>query len=344
MAASDIQGSRKAVFGWLWVLIALVFSMVVVGGVTRLTGSGLSIVEWAPILGAVPPLNEADWQAAFEQYKQYPQYRITHPDMTLSEFKGIFFWEYVHRLLGRGIGIVFLVPFLWFWARGCLSSRLRWRLLVALGLGGLQGTVGWLMVKSGLVDEPRVSHFRLAAHLGIAFLIMAYLFWLVLELRDADAEPSATATPKLLLWGVGTLTVLQIVYGAFVAGLRAGWGYNTFPKMGDRWIAEKVMAMDPWWINLLEDHATVQFAHRWIGTLLLALVAMLWLRARGAGFGGARRASTSVLLALVVFQYCLGVYTLLEVVPLVPAVMHQGCASLVLLAVVWASHSFRRAT
>jgi len=342
MGSTDIRGSRGAVFAWLWLLIVLVFCMVVVGGVTRLTGSGLSIVEWAPIVGTVPPLDETEWQSAFDKYKQYPQYRLTHPDMTLGEFKGIFFWEYVHRLLGRSIGMVFLLPFLWFWSRGSLSPGLRWRLLVALGLGGLQGTVGWLMVKSGLVDEPRVSHFRLAAHLGIAFLIMAYLFWLVLGLRaQSGAAPrKSVAVPRVLLRAVSVLTLVQIVYGAFVAGLRAGWGYNTFPKMGDRWIAEKVMAMEPRWLNLFEDHATVQFVHRWVGTLLLVAVTVLWLKVRAGAFTHAQRASSAVLFALVALQYVLGVYTLLKVVPLAPAVAHQGCASLVLLALVAVWHSF----
>ncbi len=345
MNDSDILGSRRAIFAWLWLLIGMVFCMVVVGGVTRLTGSGLSIVEWAPIMGTLPPLNHADWLAAFEQYKQYPQYRITHPDMTLAQFQGIFFWEYVHRLLGRSIGMVFLLPLLWFWARGCVSVRLRWRLLLALGLGALQGLMGWLMVKSGLVDEPRVSHFRLAAHLGLAFTIMAYLFWLVLQLRGDDGRTGArAAAPRVLLWSVAALTVLQIVYGAFVAGLRAGLVYNTFPKMNGRWIAEGVMGMDPAWLSLLEHDVTIQFVHRWLGTLLLALVVTLWLRVRSGRFALVQRASAAVLMGLVVLQYGLGVYTLLEQVPIVPAVMHQACASLVALALVWALHSFRRTT
>jgi len=345
MNDSDILGSRRAIFAWLWLLIAMVFGMVVVGGVTRLTGSGLSIVEWAPIMGTLPPLNHADWLAAFAKYQQYPQYRITHPDMTLGEFQGIFFWEYVHRLLGRLVGTVFLLPFLWFWARGCLTHRLRARLLVALGLGGLQGLMGWLMVKSGLVDEPRVSHFRLAVHLGLAFTIMAYLFWLVLQLRGDDGRAAAkAAAPRVLIASVAALTVLQIVYGAFVAGLRAGLVYNTFPKMNGRWIAEGVMGMDPAWLSLLEHDVTIQFVHRWLGTLLLVLVAVLWLRVRAGRFALVQRASAAALMGLVSLQYGLGVYTLIEQVPIVPAVMHQGCASLVLLALVWVLHGFRRTT
>ena len=344
MTPDDIRGSRGAIFGWLWLMIAMVFCMVVVGGITRLTGSGLSIVEWAPIMGTIPPLDPQDWNRAFAQYQQYPQYRIDHPDMTLAEFKGIFFWEYVHRLLGRTIGTVFLLPLLWFWARGCLSVRLRWRLLGALALGGLQGAMGWFMVKSGLVDEPRVSHYRLAAHLGIAFLIMGYLFWLVLELRGGPRESRAGKAPPGVLAATGALLVLQIVYGAFVAGLRAGWGYNTFPMMGDRWIPEVLTKLDPWWANLVENTATVQFVHRWIGTALLALVVWFWLRVRAGRYSLVQRQSAATLMLLTLTQYLLGVYTLLKVVPLVPAVMHQGCASLVLLGYAWVVYAFRTDT
>jgi len=212
---------RGPVIAWLIALISLVFCMVVVGGITRLTESGLSIVEWAPILGVIPPLNEADWQAAFAQYQHSPQYRLVNAGMSLSEFKTIFFWEYVHRLLGRGVGLVFLLPFLFFWLSGCFGSTLARRLLVALFLGGLQGLLGWFMVKSGLVDEPRVSHYRLAAHLGLAFLIMCYLLWVLLGILH-EAAPVVRRHPLRGLLGlIAGVTLLQIVYGAFVAGLRA---------------------------------------------------------------------------------------------------------------------------
>ena len=322
MATEGLRHSARAVRAWIIATIALVFAMVVVGGITRLTGSGLSIVEWAPILGAVPPLEEAAWDAAVEAYERYPQFRISLPTMDLEGFKTIFLWEYLHRLLGRLIGLVFALPFFWFLLRGAFARSLAWRLGFALLLGGLQGLMGWLMVKSGLVDEPRVSHYRLAAHLGLAFLIMAWLLWILLDLLP---RPAVTAPGRAggLLAAVAAVTVLQILYGAFVAGKRAGWGYNTFPMMGERWVAEAVMAMQPWWINLIESHATLQFAHRVLGTLLLLLVVALWLRLR-----------THLLLWLVALQYLLGVYTLVNVVPLVPAVLHQGMAALVLLALV----------
>lgn len=341
MTPNDIRGSRGAVFAWIWVMIALVFAMVIVGGVTRLTGSGLSIVEWAPIMGTLPPLDEKDWLAAFAQYQQYPQYRIDHPGMTLAEFKGIFFWEYVHRLLGRAIGVVFLLPFLWFWWRGCLSPGLRMRLLGALVLGGLQGAMGWFMVKSGLVDQPRVSHFRLAAHLSIAFLIMCYLFWLLLGLQAPKREGRIGNAPFGVRTVMGVLLVAQIVYGAFVAGLRAGWGYNTFPRMGTGWIPATIGSLDPTWLNLFDNPATVQFLHRWIGTAFLLLVLWFWWRVRGGRYSLTQRKSAAVLMLLTITQYLLGVYTLLNVVPLVPAVLHQGCASLVLLAYAWVLHAFR---
>jgi cytochrome c oxidase assembly protein subunit 15 len=327
---ADLRHSAGAVRAWIALVIALVFSMVVVGGITRLTGSGLSMVEWEPIMGAIPPLDEADWQEAFDKYKQTPQFRHENHAMDLAGFKGIFLWEYLHRLLGRSIGLVFALPFAWFLLRGALSRPLAWKLGGALALGGLQGLVGWLMVKSGLVDVPRVSHYRLAAHLGIAFLIIAYLGWLLTGLCE---RPGAQrAQPMGGLFGaVVVLAILQILYGAFVAGLRAGWGFNTFPLMGDRWIAEAVMAFEPWWKNLLESQATVQFVHRVLGTVLLAAVIALWLRAR-TRVDGLQRNALHALLGLMAVQYVLGVYTLVNVVPLVAAVAHQGCAALVVLA------------
>jgi len=333
---------RGPVVAWLIALISLVFCMVVVGGITRLTESGLSIVEWAPILGVIPPLNEADWQAAFAQYQHSPQYRLVNAGMSLSEFKTIFFWEYVHRLLGRGVGLVFLLPFLFFWLSGCFGSTLARRLLVALFLGGLQGLLGWFMVKSGLVDEPRVSHYRLAAHLGLAFLIMCYLLWVLLGILH-EAAPVVRRHPLRGLLGlIAGVTLLQIVYGAFVAGLRAGGLFGTFPLMGDRWIGVGVMELSPWWLNLLESHATVQFVHRWLGTVLLALVVWLWVRARAGLCDRHQLRSVYLLAVAVIVQFFLGVFTLVNGVPLAAAVMHQGCASLVLLGVVYAWFSFSR--
>ncbi|MFM7786497.1 MAG: COX15/CtaA family protein, partial [Gammaproteobacteria bacterium] len=265
----ELRHSARAVRTWLSLVIAMVFAMVVVGGVTRLTGSGLSMVVWEPVMGIVPPIGEAEWQAVFEAYKQTPEYRLKNVGMDLAGFQAIFFWEYAHRVLGRLIGLVYALPFAWFLFRGAFARPLAWKLGAGLALGGMQGLMGWLMVKSGLVDQPRVSHFRLAAHLGLAFLIIAWLGWILFSLRPAPLARRKEGLPRRLLALVAGLTVLQILYGAFVAGLRAGWGYNSFPKMGDRWIADAVMALDPWWSNLLYDHASVQFLHRVLGTLLL---------------------------------------------------------------------------
>lgn len=341
-ASPVVRRHRGALVAWLIALISLVFCMVVVGGITRLTESGLSIVEWAPILGAIPPLSEADWQSAFAQYQQSPQYRLVNAGMSLSEFKSIFFWEYVHRLLGRAVGLVFLLPFLFFWLRGCLSPALARRLIVALFLGALQGFLGWFMVKSGLVDEPRVSHYRLAAHLGLAFLIMCYLLWVLLTIRHETAPVVQRHPLRGLLGVIAGLTVLQIVYGAFVAGLRAGGLFGTFPLMGDRWIGVGVMELSPWWLNLLESHATVQFVHRWLGTALLALVVWFWIRARAGYCDRHQLRSVYLLTVAVIVQFFLGVFTLVNGVPLAAAVMHQGCAGLVLLSVVYAWFSFSR--
>jgi cytochrome c oxidase assembly protein subunit 15 len=333
MTTTELRHSEGAVRGWIVLVIALVFAMVVVGGVTRLTDSGLSMVEWKPIMGAVPPLNDADWHAAFDAYTKYPQYRLKNPDMDLAAFKQIFFWEYVHRLLGRSIGLVFALPFAWFLWRGALGRPLAWKLGVALALGGMQGLVGWLMVASGLVgDATRVSHYRLTVHLGLAFAIMAWLLWVLIPLWPRRVAGAARIGPGWL-GTVLVLALLQIVFGAFVAGLRAGWGYNTFPKMGDRWIPEAVMALEPWWRNFLHDNATVQFVHRVLGTLLLLAVAALWMVHRPR-CSGAQRAALDLLGVLVLAQYALGVYTLVNAVPLVAAVMHQACAALLVLALV----------
>ncbi|MFM7273155.1 MAG: COX15/CtaA family protein, partial [Gammaproteobacteria bacterium] len=276
----------------------------------------------------------AEWQAVFEAYKQTPEYRLKNVGMDLAGFQAIFFWEYAHRVLGRLIGLVYALPFAWFLFRGAFARPLAWKLGAGLALGGMQGLMGWLMVKSGLVDQPRVSHFRLAAHLGLAFLIIAWLGWILFSLRPAPLARRKEGLPRRLLALVAGLTVLQILYGAFVAGLRAGWGYNSFPKMGDRWIADAVMALDPWWSNLLYDHASVQFLHRVLGTLLLLAVGWLWFRHRHEARDAAQRLALDALAVLVLFQYALGVYTLVKVVPLVPAVMHQGCAALVVFALV----------
>jgi len=320
--------------------------MVVVGGITRLTHSGLSIAEWQPLVGTVPPLSESDWQALFEKYRATPEYRLVNQGMSLHEFKGIFWWEYVHRLLGRVIGIAFLAPLLWFWWSGRIDRRLAWKLGGIFALGALQGAVGWYMVASGLVDEPRVSHLRLAAHLGLAFLILGAMLWVAFTLllfpgrvaggRAAPGDPPLAAI-------IAALVFLQVLAGALVAGIRAGKAYNTFPLMNGHLVPPETLSLDPWWLNFFNNMATVQLDHRLLAWLLLAGVTWLWLRVRRSDAGPRARRGASLLLGLVVVQFALGVATLLLVVPVPLAAAHQGVATLVFAAALYTAHALRAA-
>ena len=251
--AAAPDAGRRAVAAWLAACAALVAIMVLVGGVTRLTHSGLSIVEWQPLVGTLPPLSEGDWQVVFEKYKQTPEYRLVNFGMSLAEFKGIFWWEYAHRLLGRLIGLAFFVPLAWFWFRGRLDRRLAWKLLGVFALGGLQGAMGWYMVKSGLVDDPRVSQFRLTAHLGLAFLIFGAMLWIALDLFHPRRNASPNAPSWLAGW-VAALVFLQVLLGGLVAGIRAGKAYNTFPLMNGHVVPPETFMIDPVVEELLLQH------------------------------------------------------------------------------------------
>ncbi|MGE0875920.1 MAG: COX15/CtaA family protein [Burkholderiales bacterium] len=331
-----------AIAAWLLACCALVIGMIVVGGITRLTHSGLSIVEWQPLIGAIPPLTEADWQLLFEKYQQTPEYQQVNAGMGLEGFKGIFWWEYIHRLLGRLIGVAFFVPYLWFLARRAIRGALAWKLAGIFVLGGLQGAMGWYMVKSGLVDDPRVSHFRLTAHLALAFLILAAMLWVALDLLSPRARVVLDRRVRKALRmarGVVFLVFLMVLTGGLVAGLRAGKAYNTFPLMNGHWIPPEILQLDPWWMNLFWNVATVQFDHR-LGAWLLALfVPWLWLRCRAAPDDA--QFASSVLLFLVALQIGLGIATLLLRVPVELGVAHQGTASLVLCAAVWTMHALK---
>lgn len=327
----SLNKSNRAVVIWLSIVCATIIAMIVVGGITRLTESGLSMVNWRPIMGIIPPMNHAEWEQAFNAYKHFPQYHKEFEHMDLEGFKHIFYWEYSHRLLGRTIGLIFFVPFVVLWWRRKFDRKYLPRMFGALILGGLQGLLGWYMVKSGLVNMPRVSHFRLAAHLMLALFILCYLFWLILDIL----EVKRTEAPPLLrksVYAMAVLVPLQIMYGAFVAGMRAGYGYNTFPKMYDKWIADAVFAMKPWWINLVDSGATVQFIHRWLGTLILVFAFVLWIGARR--LSGKLKWSTAAVACAVLVQFTLGVLTLVNVVPIDLASMHQAWACVVLLSVV----------
>ena len=319
---------RAGVVRWLWFVAALVFAMVVVGGATRLTESGLSITEWKPVTGVIPPLSHADWVAAFEKYKQIPQYKELFPDMDLARFQTIFLWEWSHRLLGRLIGIVFALGLVWFWLSGALTLRLKWQLSGVLALGALQGAVGWWMVASGLVNRVEVAQERLAIHLLLASVTFAALIWIAGGLRAPRRAEMASTTAKVLAVLLALATLKQIFLGALVAGLRAGLTYNTWPLMDGRFIppVEQLFKNDPWWMNFFDNITTVQFDHRMAAYAVLALALLNAIFARQTGV--ARRGWAIVLLALC--QVGLGIATLLYSVPLPVALAHQAFAMIVL--------------
>jgi cytochrome c oxidase assembly protein subunit 15 len=328
MLETPVSSSHRAVAAWLLACCALVFTMVVVGGITRLTHSGLSIVEWQPIVGTLPPLDGAQWDATFAKYRQTPEFRLRNHDMTLAGFKSIFWWEYVHRLLGRVVGVAFLVPFLYFLARGKVRGALAGKLAGIFLLGGLQGALGWYMVKSGLVDDPRVSSVRLAAHLGLAFLIYAAMLWIALGLL-APARPAAPGRVRLHAGAITALIFVMVLSGALVAAIRAGYAYNTFPLMNGRWIPAEILLIEPWWSNFVNNMATVQFVHRWLAVLIALLAAALWMRLPRAGASDRARIWSDLLLLAVVAQISVGIATLLMRVPLPLAALHQAGAVLV---------------
>ena len=316
---------RRAVATWLFLCAAFTFAMVVVGGITRLTESGLSIVEWQPLAGALPPLSQADWEALFAKYRETPQFQKVFSGIGLEGFKNIFWWEYAHRLLGRTIGLVFLLPYLFFLVKGKLEKPLAWKLAGLFVLGGLQGALGWTMVKSGLVDDPRVSHFRLTAHLGLALLIFSAELWLALEVLKDDSRKKPLA---LLVAGVVFLMALS---GGFVAGLRAGHAYNTFPLMNGSVVPPEAFMLDPWWSNFLWNVATVQLVHRMFFWTLLILIPVLWWQLRRTS----AKVAVHHLLGMFVLQATLGISTLLLSVPIPLAAAHQAGAVLLLACALW---------
>ncbi len=324
-----------AIVAWLCACCVLIFAMVLLGGVTRLTGSGLSMVEWKPLTGIVPPLSQAEWLRLFERYQQFPEFREVNYGMDLAGFKVIFLFEYGHRVLGRVIGLVFALPLLWFWWRGRLSRSLKPHLLALLALGALQGLLGWFMVMSGLVDIPRVSQYRLTAHLCLAVAIYGYMLFIVLELLNADPMSfmrrgeASTTFPSLML----ALVFVMIASGGFVAGTHAGHIYNTFPDMNGRLVPDGVLAMSPWWLNAFENPVTIQFNHRLLAYLLLVLAVVNRVRLGRAG-PQALTPSANLLLGLLLVQASLGVATLLHQVPVWLGAAHQGGALLVFTAAV----------
>lgn len=323
-----MQAAPVSVRNWLAIVAAMIFLMIVLGALTRLTESGLSMVEWKPVTGWLPPLGDQAWQAELQKYLSSPQGRLVNRGFEVADFKQIFWLEYLHRLWGRLIGVAVAVPLLWFWVRGQLSRWLKPRLFALLILGGLQGVVGWAMVASGLVDRPSVSHYRLAAHLLLAIALYGYTVWLVLELGSARRRDD----PKVRREATGMIAFLLVVmtFGALMAGLRAGTAHNTFPTMSGYWIPPGLFDLSPWWINTFENGTTIQFIHRWLAKILVLGVIVLAIRTR--------RPETLVAGAMAFVQLCLGIATILSGVDLALASAHQAGAVLLLTALLVVRH------
>jgi len=336
---------RRQVAAWLIACCALVFAMIVVGGVTRLTHSGLSITEWQPIVGTLPPRDEGQWQEAFQKYQATPEYQHVNRGMSLEEFKGIFWWEYAHRLLGRLIGLAFFLPLVGFIVLRRIPSGYAPRLTVIFVLGAAQGALGWYMVKSGLVDDPRVSQFRLTAHLGLALVIFAAMFWTALSLLDERrATPRNEAQRSARAWALAgpALIFAMALTGGLVAGIRAGFAYNTFPLMNGRVVPPEIMMLEPWWRNPFWNMATVQFDHRLLAWTLAVVIPMVWWKLeRKSGLSRRARLGAHVLLGMLIVQIGLGIATLVNVVPLHLAALHQAGAVLLFAGALNVAHALR---
>ena len=336
--------SKSAKHIRLWYLsgAALVFIILVVGGITRLTGSGLSMTDWKPIMGSIPPLTDTQWQEAFDQYKQFPEYNVKNSGMSLTDFQFIFFWEYLHRMLGRLLGIVFLVPFAWFMVSRSFDKKqlIRSILLLSLGLG--QGLMGWLMVQSGLIDIPEVSHYRLAAHLLLAFIIFGCCIWFALDLSSKRRNVSKGGL-KLRSWLnlFLFLLLMQVVWGAFTAGLHAGYIYNTFPKMHSFWIPPEILLLEPAILNFFENMSTVQWTHRLLATVLGVMVIAIWARSFSLNFTGNEKKWIIALFVTVLIQYAIGVFTLIYYIPTWLGVFHQAMAMVLFGVALTVRHRFK---
>ena len=343
----SLTHAERHIAMWLLICCALVFAIVVVGGVTRLTHSGLSITEWQPIVGTLPPVSDADWASAFAKYQLTPEYLQVNKGMSLPEFQRIFWWEYFHRLLGRLIGFAFLVPFLWFWLRRKIPRGYGARFAAIFALGAAQGALGWYMVRSGLVDDPRVSQFRLTAHLGLAFLIFAAMFWAALSLvaprqGDSDRTGNAGASIRFGASAVALLVFIQVLSGGMVAGIRAGFAYNTFPLMNGDIVPPEILSLDPWWSNFFYNMATVQFDHRLLAwTLAIAIPLLWWKVTRARGASRRARIGAHLLLAGLATQVTLGILTLVHVVPVPLAALHQAGALLLFALALNLAHALR---
>ena len=338
------SADKKHIRIWYWSGATLVFLILIIGGITRLTGSGLSMTDWKPIMGAIPPITDAQWEDAFEQYKQFPEYQQVNRGMSLAEFHFIFFWEYLHRMIGRLIGLVFIIPFGYFLIKNKFDSAQLKRASLLLVLGLSQGLMGWYMVQSGLIDVPRVSPYRLAAHLSLAFIIFGFCVWFALDLNEKYKQPGNGASElRKWLWLFFVILSFQIVWGAFVAGLHAGHIYNTFPKMHQFWIPPELWLMQPFAINFFENMVTVQWIHRVLATLLGVLAIGMWVRSYQLETSFTAKMWILSVFSIVLIQYLIGVFTLVYHVPVWLGVLHQTVAMVLFGAVIGSIHFLNRA-
>ncbi|EPE99260.1 COX15/CtaA family protein [Rhizobium grahamii] len=323
------DGNRRAVRIWLGFVLLALFCLVIVGGATRLTNSGLSITEWKPIHGVIPPLNAAQWEEEFKLYQRIPEYEQMNSGMTVDEFKGIFWWEWAHRLIARGIGVIFALPLIYFWITGRVERRLRWPLFGILILGGLQGAIGWWMVSSGLSVRTDVSQYRLATHLVMACLIFASCMWIMRGLSPHSDDPAPTPSSHVWAGAIAAFALFQIYLGALVAGLDAGFTYNTWPLMDGALVPSDLLIQQPAWINFFENPKTVQFVHRLGAYTLFALTLVNMIIALTAAPSTTHARRAVVLFALVTIQAAIGIATLLLEVPLHWGLLHQAGALVV---------------
>ena len=333
------MGENKSVILWLLSGCFLILSMVVIGGITRLTDSGLSMVDWNLVEGAIPPLNQTDWLELFNKYKQTPEFQKINSDYSLKDFKFIFFWEYLHRMIGRLLGIVFIVPFLYFLIKKLLNKKLIQQSLVLFSLGALQATIGWWMVKSGLVDRPDVSHYRLAVHLTTAFLTCSYTLWVALPLIFKKKSKGNHKVLRYLLL-LSVVVIIQIIYGAFVAGLKAGLAFPTWPKMGTEFIPTEVFSSNPQW-NFLNGVFGVQFVHRILAIFVVIISIFIYYKTKFLKLENPQKISLKIIFSLIFIQFILGVFTLIYSVPISLAILHQLGAFFLLLSIVYGLFIFK---
>ena len=334
---------NKKVIYWLLTGCTLIFIMVIVGGITRLTHSGLSISNYKLISGTIPPTNALQWNEAFDLYKQYPEYQKLNYNMTIDEFKDIYFWEWIHRVIGRFIGLVFVIPFVYFLLRKQLKKSTIKKCLILLFMGGFQGFLGWFMVKSGLVDKPDVSHYRLAMHLTTAFLTFAYTFWVALDLIFPSKKQINTRFRNLIRVGL-VILVIQIIWGAFVAGLDAGWIHNHWPLMNDGELIHQSVTteQEQLWRNFIEGKSGVQFIHRYLAYIVVGIICFIWFKARKNKTTTLQQKGINLLLILVGVQFVLGVLTLVLFVPVWLGVLHQVTAFILLATMTFTLHRYSK--